>query len=78
MKRDADMNQLSTPSMYTLDPLEWAKRLRSQVALDYLLRGAEYDHRLLDILTDHMESGVCDGTGKNLLRRWDGLQWVAA
>lgn len=79
MKRDADMKQLATPSMDTLEPLEWAKKPRSQWALDFLRRGAELgDSQLAGILSGHKSSGVCDGTGRNLRKRWDGLQWVAA
>ncbi len=78
MKRDVETRQLASPDLGTLDPLEWAKKPRSQWALDFLRRGSEYDHRLLDILTNHMESGVCDDTGQNLLKRWDGQRWVAA
>ena len=60
-----------------LDPLLWAKRLRSQQALDLLAAGAkEGDTTLVGILSGHVRDGFADDKGK-LLARWDGLRWVS-
>lgn len=60
-----------------LDPLLWAKKPKSQQALDLLTAGAkELDARLVEILTGHVRDGVCAESG-NLLVRWDGMQWVS-
>lgn len=70
------MKQLATPSMDTLDPLEWAKKPRSQVALDFLRRGAELgDSKLAGILSGHVTAGVCDAEGRNLRKWWNGYSW---
>lgn len=61
-----------------LDPLKWAKRPKSQCALDLLMTGAkEGDSRLSEILAGHVRDGVCSESGK-LLQRWDGLSWRLA
>jgi hypothetical protein len=61
-----------------VDPLKWAKRPRSQTALDLLTAGAkEGDSRLADILAGHVLDMVCSESGK-LLQRWDGLAWRRA
>lgn len=60
-----------------LDPLLWAKKPKSQTALNLLRTGAnEGDARLVEILSAHVRDGVCDESGK-LLQRWDGLRWVS-
>jgi len=60
-----------------LDPLLWAKRPKSQQALDLLTAGAkEGDTRLVEILAGHVRDGVCTESG-NLLVRWDGLRWIS-
>lgn len=60
------------------DPLKWAKRVRSQCALDLLTAGAkEGDSRMAEILAGHVRDGVCSESGK-LLQRWDGLAWRRA
>ena len=59
-----------------LDPLKWAKCVRSQCALDLLTAGAkDGDTRLAEILAGHVRDGVCIESGK-LLMRWDGVGWV--
>ncbi len=67
---------MSLESMFPdLDPLIWAKRPRSQTALDLVQKGVnEGDSRLIEIHAEHIRNGVCDNAGK-LLRRWDGLRW---
>ena len=71
------MTQPATTSMGALDPLEWAKKPRSQWALDFLRRGSGLgDSRLAAILADHVEAGVCDDTGRNLLKFWNGSSWM--
>lgn len=63
----------------SIDPVGWARRPRSQIALDFLRRGSERgDERLRQILADHKESRVCDETGLNLLERWNNGRWVLA
>lgn len=59
-----------------LDPLLWAKKPRSQTALDYVCRGAaEGNADLKSILEKLIADGVCTDKGR-LLRRWDGIGWV--
>lgn len=59
-----------------LDPLAWAKRIRSQTAMDFLMKGcSEGDSRLQEIFAGVVSDGVCTKQGK-LLRRWDGIGWV--
>ncbi len=61
-----------------IDPLNWAKRPRSQIALNFLRHGAALgDSRLAAILAGHVESGVCDATGRQLLQAWNGASWTA-
>ncbi len=60
-----------------LDPLLWAKKPKSQQALDLLAAAAkEGDTTLVGILARHVRDGVADDKGK-LLARWDGLRWVS-
>ncbi len=60
-----------------LDPLLWAKKPKSQQAIDLLSAGAkELDARLVEILTGHVRDGVCAESGK-LLVRWDGVRWIS-
>lgn len=59
-----------------LDPLLWAKKPRSQTALDSVRRGSADNADLLAILQKHIADGICTEDGK-LLRRWEGLQWVS-
>ena len=65
------------PISEDLDPLLWAKRPRSQCALSLLRTGAaEGSGELATLLSSHVRDGVCDESGK-LLMRWDGLRWVS-
>lgn len=65
------------PISEDLDPLLWAKRPRSQCALSLLRTGAaEGSGELATILSSHVRDGVCDESGK-LLMRWGGLRWVS-
>ena len=65
------------PISEDLDPLLWAKRPRSQCALSLLRTGAaEGSGELATILSSHVRDGVCDESGK-LLMRWDGLRRVS-
>lgn len=60
-----------------LDPLGWAKRPRSQCALELLMQGAkDGDAMLAEIHGQHLACGVCNAAGR-LLVRWDGLGWAA-
>ncbi|HRF11312.1 MAG TPA: hypothetical protein PLR37_04125 [Candidatus Accumulibacter phosphatis] len=60
-----------------LDPLGWAKRPRSQCALELLIQGAkDGDARLAEIHAKHLADGVCNDAGA-LLMRWDGLRWIS-
>jgi len=62
-----------------LDPLLWAKRPKSQSAMDLLIRGVKQkdgDQRLVEIHSGHLANGICDESG-NLLLRWDGVRWVS-
>lgn len=68
---------MALESLYgDLDPLLWAKRPRSQTALDFVRRGSAGNTDLLDIIQKHVADGVCDENGK-LLLRWDGVLWVS-
>ncbi len=71
--------EMNLESMFgDLDPLLWAKRPKSQCALDLLMTGAkEGDSRLVEILAGHVRDGVCNESGK-LLQRWDGQSWRRA
>lgn len=59
-----------------LDPLLWARNLRSQTALDYVRRGSADNADLLAILQKHIADGICTENG-NLLLRWEGFQWIS-
>ena len=59
-----------------LDPHLWAKKPRSQTALDFVRRGAAGNTDLMEILQINIADGICTDDGK-LLRRWDGSQWVS-
>lgn len=59
-----------------LDPLLWAKKPRSQIALEFVRSGADGNTGLMEILQRNIVDGICTDDGK-LLRRWDGLQWVS-
>lgn len=60
------------------DPLLWAKRPKSQKALDFVIDGAKRSEPLRQILADLKAAGVCSEAGK-LLKRYKGQnQWVAA
>ncbi len=60
----------------SLDPMMWAKRPKSQAALDLLIHGSkEGDKRLDEIHSGHLSTGVCDEAGK-LLLRFDGVSWI--
>lgn len=58
-----------------LDPLDWAKRPRSQQAIDLVIRGSATSTELKTIFSQHVEDGVCDKNGK-LLMRWFQGRWV--
>lgn len=61
------------PITENLDPLLWAKKPRSQTALDYVRRGAaEGNADLKSILEKLVSDGVCTDKGR-LLLRWDGI-----
>lgn len=58
------------------DPLLWAKRPKSQKALDFVIDGAKKSNKLADILADLKATGICNAAGK-LLKRYKGQgQWV--
>lgn len=60
-----------------LDPLLWAKKPRSQCALNLLRSGAvEGNKALAEILSGHVRRGVCNDQGK-LLMRWRDGAWVS-
>lgn len=59
-----------------LDLLLWAKKPRSQTALDFMRMGAAGNADLMEILQRNIADGICTDDGK-LLRRWDGSQWVS-
>lgn len=64
------------PITENLDQLLWAKKPRSQIALDYVRRGAEDGNAdLKSILEKLISDGVCTDKGR-LLRRWDGIGWM--
>lgn len=61
------------------DGLMWAKRPKSQIAMNALY-DAKKNHRRLPALAaifdQHVSNGVASESGK-LLKRWDGIAWVA-
>ncbi len=61
-----------------LDPMRWAKRPASQIALNFVSSGAKKDRRLREILADLIRDGIATEDGR-LLKRWDGMEgkWVA-
>lgn len=60
-----------------LDPLLWAKKPKSQQALELMATGAkEGDARMAEILAGHVRDGLCTESG-NLLVRWDGMRWIS-
>lgn len=60
------------------DGLLWAKRPKSQVAMNALY-DAKKNHRrfpaLAEIFDQHVRDGIANTEGK-ILKRWDGLRWV--
>lgn len=60
------------------DPLLWAKRPKSQKAMDRVIDGAKRNMALAKIVSDHVANGICNESGK-LLKRYKGAgQWVSA
>ena len=60
------------------DPLLWAKRPKSQKAMDAVISGASRSDKLAEILADLRTNGICNAAGK-LLKRYKGQgQWVTA
>lgn len=58
------------------DPLLWAKKPKSQKALDFVIDGAKKSDKLRAILDDLKRSGIASETG-NLLKPYKGQgQWV--
>lgn len=65
-------------SMADYDPLTWAKKPKSQKALDMVIDGAKRNMALAQIVAGHVENGICNEAGK-LLKRYKGQgQWVSA
>lgn len=59
-----------------LDPLMWAKKPKSNYALQSVFDCARSgDQRFAEIKDNLISDGVCDESGI-LLQRWDGLRWV--
>lgn len=60
------------------DGLLWAKRPRSQCAMDRIADARKHPARfreLADVFDRLVIAGVCNEAGK-LLKRWDGSQWA--
>jgi hypothetical protein len=52
------------------DPIAWARKPRSQKALDFVIELAnDKEHEFVDILSNLKQNGITDGT--RLLKRWD-------
>jgi hypothetical protein len=65
-------------SMTDYDPLTWARKPKSQKALDMVLDGAKRNMALAQIVVEHVANGTCNEAGK-LLKRYKGQgQWVKA
>lgn len=63
-------------NMGDYDPLLWAKKPKSQKALDYVIDGAKKSGQLRAILANLVESGITNEAGK-LLKRYAGQgKWV--
>ena len=62
------------------DGLLWAKKPKSQKAMDMIADAKKYARRfpaLAKIFDQHVSEGIANEAGK-LLYRWDGLAWVKA
>lgn len=60
------------------DPLLWAKKPKSQKAMDAVIDGAKRSDKLRQVLDELIQNGVVSTAGK-LLKRYKGQgQWVAA
>lgn len=60
------------------DPLLWARKPKSQKAMDMVIDGAKKSERLRAVLEELRETGVVSEVGK-LLKRYKGSgQWVTA
>lgn len=58
------------------DFLDWAKRPRSKIAFNEILKLAGKDQRFAEILDKLIADGITDGV--TLLKCWNGDDWVAA
>jgi hypothetical protein len=59
------------------DPLDWAKRPRSKLAFNEVLKLANAkDSRFVEILAELVKQGASDG--HRLLTAWNGQEWVKA
>lgn len=58
------------------DPLGWAKRPRSALAVQRVQELARQDRRFPPIVERLVKSGVASAEGK-LLQRWNGTEWEA-
>lgn len=62
------------------DGLLWAKRPKSQKAMDFIADGKKEARRfpqLAAIFDKHVREGIANEAGK-LLRKWNGYEWVKA
>ncbi len=61
-----------------IDPLRWARRPRSAIAFHHVKDLADSgDDRFKAILDKLVADGVATAEGQ-LVKRWDGAQWVRA
>lgn len=56
------------------DHMQWAKRPRSQIALDYAFKASKRVPAIKDILSVLIEKCICTESG-TLIHKWDGKDW---
>lgn len=59
------------------DPLLWAKKPKTQKAMDFVIDGAKRSMALSRIAAEHIQSGVCNEAGKLLKIYEGGGKWAS-
>lgn len=82
MARQKEMAHKATAAVKPkeFDGLAWAKKPKSQKAMDYIADGKKHANRfpaLADVFDYLVKEGIANEAGK-LLYRWDGMEWVRA
>lgn len=74
----ARLMQQLTGKSEDYDPLLWAKRPKSQKAMDAVIDGAKRNDSLRQILADLKAANICNEAGKPVKRYKGQGQWVTA